>query len=114
MDLKENQKRFNEALNTIMPFEKYFWIIYYCFQYAVDGKQPYTVGHIINNTFNTVLAISLYPEHIKMCHEKISSDKTRADFKKFFAEEYHDLQKLQHINTTQAVFHGYNMAITMQ
>ena len=61
-----------------------------------------------------MLATGLYTEPSKMWHKKLSSDKTWAGFNNFFADEYHDLHKLQHINTTQAGFHGSNMAITMQ
>ena len=36
MDLKENQKRFDESLYTIMPIEKYFELIDDCIQYIDD------------------------------------------------------------------------------
>ena len=39
-DLKENQKIFDEALDTMMPIWKYFEMIDYCIQYADGGKQP--------------------------------------------------------------------------
>ena len=35
-------------------------------------------------------------------------------FQEVFAEEYHDLRKLQRINTTQSGFHGANMVIKIQ
>ena len=106
MDLKDNQKRFNEALNTIIPIEKYFEIFDDCIKYLDYGKQKYTVAQIINNVYNTVLAMLLYTEPINMCYKKLLSEKTLSDFKKFFAEYYHDLHKLQRINATQAVFMG--------
>ena len=37
-----------------------------------------------------------------------------ADFKNLFVEDYHNLCKMQRINSNQAVFHGANMEITMQ
>ena len=40
--------------------------------------------------------------------------KTWSSFKKLFAEEYHDLNKHEHMNANQAVFHGSGMGITMQ
>ena len=49
-----------------------------------------------------------------MWSKNLSSDKTWAGFKKFFADEYNDLRKLQHINSNQAGFYGSNMDITMQ
>ena len=39
-DLKDNHKRFDEALDTTMPIEKYSEIIDDCIQYADDIKQP--------------------------------------------------------------------------
>ena len=38
MDLKENHKRFDEALDNTIPIDKYFKQIDYCIQYADDGK----------------------------------------------------------------------------
>ena len=61
-----------------------------------------------------VLYMGLYMELIYIWHKKISSEKTWSGFKKLFAEEYHDLQELKCINTTQAGFHGTNMDIKMQ
>ena len=49
-----------------------------------------------------------------MWSKKFSSEKIWAEFNTFFTEEYHDIRKLQHISTTQASFHGANMAITIQ
>ena len=49
-----------------------------------------------------------------MWRKKLSSNKTWAGFNKLFAEEYHDLPKLQSISIIQAGFHGANMAIKMQ
>ena len=49
-----------------------------------------------------------------MWRNNLSSDKTWAGFKKFFADEYNDLRELQNINSTQAGFYGSNMDITIQ
>ena len=46
-DLKENQKRFDEALDTTMPIEKYFQQIDDCIYYSYNVKQPYTSNHTI-------------------------------------------------------------------
>ena len=64
-DLKENQKRFDETLDTTIPIDKYFEQIDDCIQYANYGNQPYTAAHIINNTYNTVLFKVLFQEPIK-------------------------------------------------
>ena len=48
-----------------------------------------------------------------MWRKKISYEKTWAGFKKVFAEDYHDILKLQCINATQPGFHGYNISIIM-
>ena len=84
-DLRENQKTFDEALNATMPVDKYFEIIDDFIQYADYDKNIYTSTHIINNTYNTVLATVMYIEHSKMWHKKLSSEKTWAEFRKFFA-----------------------------
>ena len=39
-DLKENQKIFDEALDTITLIDKYFERIYDCIQYSDGGNQP--------------------------------------------------------------------------
>ena len=49
-----------------------------------------------------------------MWRKNISSDKTWAEFNNFSAREYHNPHKLQHINATQASFHGANTTITMK
>ena len=61
-----------------------------------------------------VLDMCLYTEPSKMWRKNLSSEETLADFKNIFTEEYHYLSEFQHINTTQADFHGGNIAITMQ
>ena len=58
--------------------------------------------------------MGLYTEPKNMWHNKLSSEKTWDDFKKFFGEEYHDIRELQKINTIQARFHGDNTAITIK
>ena len=47
MDLKENHKRFDEALDNTIPIEKYYEIIDDWIQYADDVKQPHTAAQII-------------------------------------------------------------------
>ena len=49
-----------------------------------------------------------------MWRNNLSSDKTWAGFKKFFADDYNDLRELQRINSTQAGCYGSNMDITMK
>ena len=61
-----------------------------------------------------VLYKGMYIEPSNIWLKKLLSDKTWADFKNFFAEEYCDIRKLQRINATQAGFHGANMTITIQ
>ena len=114
LDLKKNQKIFDEALDTTIPIEKYFWWIDDCIKYTHDGKHPYTAAQIINNAYNTILATNLYTEPKKMRHKNLSSDNTWDGFKNLFAEEYHDLRKQQRINGNQKGFHGGKMAITIQ
>ena len=58
--------------------------------------------------------MAIYTEPSKMWHKKLSSYKTWYEFNYLFMEEYHDIRKLQHINSNQACFRGFNMAITMQ
>ena len=65
-DRKENQKIFDEALDTNMPIDKYIEKNDDCIQYADGGKHPYTVSHIINNAYNMVLSTGFYTEPIKM------------------------------------------------
>ena len=59
-DLNNNQKKFDEALETAMPIGKYFEQIDDCIQYSDDGKQPYTAAQIIKNDYTTVLNMGLY------------------------------------------------------
>ena len=113
-DLKENHKRFDDALDTIMINNKYFEQIYEFILYVYGRKQQYKSAQIINNAYYMVLSTGLYAEPNKMWIKKPSSEKTWAEFKKFFTKEYRDLRKIQCINATQAGFHGVNMAITMQ
>ena len=112
-DIKENQKRFNEVLDTTMPIDKVFERIYDWIQYADDGKHQYTPSQIINNYYNVVLSMGLYTEPINTWRKNLSSVKTWSDFKKFFMDEYHNLSKLKLINATQKGFHLANMAITV-
>ena len=49
-----------------------------------------------------------------MWRKKLSYEKMWADFKKFFAEDYHGLHKMQLLNANRAGFHGDNMTITVQ
>ena len=49
-----------------------------------------------------------------MWRKKLSYEKTWADFKKLFAEEYHDLFELECINVTQSGFRGLDIAIIIQ
>ena len=114
MDLKENHKRFDEALDNTIPIEKYYEIIDDWIQYADDVKQPHTAAQIIKNFHITVLATGLYTEPSKICNKNISSEKTWDVFKKFLAEEYHYICELQHINSTQLGFNGVDMTITIQ
>ena len=58
--------------------------------------------------------MDLYMNQTKMWRKNPASDKTWANFRKFFAEEYHDLHEIQRINETLAGFHGTNMAIAIQ
>ena len=57
-NLKENRKRLNETLDTNIPNVKYFEIIYECIQYLYSVKKPYTLSHIIKNSYNMVLDMS--------------------------------------------------------
>ena len=70
-NLKENQKRFYEALDNTIPVDKYFEIIDDCIWYADDDKQPYTADHIIKNLSDKVLSMGMYTEIIKMRHKKL-------------------------------------------
>ena len=65
-DLKEHQKKFDEALDTTISIYGYFEKILNCMQYANDIKQPFKAAQIINNTCNVVLATGLYTEQNKM------------------------------------------------
>ena len=46
--------------------------------------------------------------------KNIFSEKTRADFKKFFTKEYHDICEMQCMNTNQAGFHDAKMEVKIQ
>ena len=47
--LKDNHKRFDKALDTTTPIDKYFEIIDNLIQYEDGINQPYKAAQIINN-----------------------------------------------------------------
>ena len=91
-DLMKNQKRFYETLDTTTPIDKYFKRIYDWIQHKDNCKQTYTAYQIMNKDYTTVLSAGLYTEPGNMWRKKTSSDKTWAELKKIFAEEYHNLR----------------------
>ena len=90
-NLKKLHKRFYEALDATTPIDKYFERIYDFIQHEDHCNQTYTSSHIMNNDYNKVLATCLYIDPRKMWRKKTSSEKTWAELKKLFAEEYHNL-----------------------
>ena len=58
--LKENQNRFDVALDTNMPIDKYVGWIDDCIRYDDYHNHSYTESHILNNTYSTVLAMGVY------------------------------------------------------
>ena len=63
-----------------------------CIQYADNGEVPFTP--------HAVSTCGHYNDACKIWHKKPAVTKTWALFKPYFAEEFHDLQEQQRVNTS--------------
>lgn len=98
----------NEPIDATQTIDVFFKHIDDCMQYAGDGQVPYTIEQTLQTVYHAVSTSGYYTDACKIWRKKTAADKTWANFKTFFAEEYHDLKEQQKVNTTQTNFHGAN------
>ena len=85
-NLKDNWKRFNEALYTTVLINKHFERVDDCIQYYNDGKNTYLAAQIIKNYYNMVLSTVIYNETRKMWRKK-SVAKKHGQTSKFYFQK---------------------------
>jgi hypothetical protein len=110
-DLELNNKQMNEPIDSTQTIDVFFKRIDDCTQYATDGRVPYTPAQILQTGYYAVSTSGHYNEACKIWRRKANADKTWTTFKTYFAEEYHDLNEQQKVNTTQTNFHGANSVL---
>jgi len=59
-DLRENEIRMKEPIDTGLPIEKYFERVDCCVQFADNGKAPYTTDQIKQTEEHTILTTGTY------------------------------------------------------
>jgi len=110
-DLEANKSRMNEPIDTTQTIDVFFKRIDDCIQYADDGEVPFTPMQILQTTYNAMSTSGHYNDACKIWRKKPAADKTWTRFKRYFAEEYHDLQEQQRVNASQSNFHGANSVL---
>ena len=98
-DLKYNNQRINEPIDSSLTINKHFEKIDDCIQFADDGKTPYTATQFIYKAHHMILASIMYLDACKEWWKNTATNQTWIGTKKFFADEYHDLNLTQKRST---------------
>ena len=108
-DMKENKQKMEEPIDTSEPIDKYFKRIDDCAQFATDANTAFTTEQILQTAYYAITTTGLYTDACKEWRRKPEDQKTWENFKRFFAEEYHDLKEQQRTTSMQAGYHQANM-----
>eukprot|EP00957_Ditylum_brightwellii_P157426 11981296-Ditylum_brightwellii.AAC.1 len=95
------------------PIDIYITKIDDSVHYAADGKTPYTAQQIVAAAENAVRKTSIYKEPLQVWREKPMADKTWANFKTFFADEYHLLREDEDDTQQGSGYHQANAMIVV-
>ena len=64
-DLKNNDKRLNQPVDSSQPIDVLFQRVNDAVQYANDGNNPYTANQVLQTAFHAVNSTGLYREACK-------------------------------------------------
>jgi hypothetical protein len=106
--IEDCKRRINEPIDSTQPINAFFQRVDECIQYAVDGRVAFLAEQILQTTYHAVSTSGYYADACKEGRKKAAVDKTWANFKTFFAAEYHDMKEQQKVNQSQNNFHGAN------
>ena len=106
-----NDKTFNTEVDTTQPIDVYFRRIEDYVTYSADGGVAISPAQTLNTAYHNISKTGQYNEACKEWHKQAANLKTWANFKQFFAAEYHDLKEQQKIYANQANFHSANATI---
>ena len=101
--LEANDKKLREQLDPAQPLEVFFTRIEECQEFASAGNTPYTPAQVLNVAYQVLFASGVYADGCKEWRKKALADKTWANLKTHFSNEYQDLKENQ-VTTTSAAF----------
>ena len=110
-DLEANKSRMNEPINITQTIDVFFKRIDDCTQYADDGEVHITPLQILQTAYHAVSTCGHYNNACKIWRKKPAAAKTWTLFRHYFAEEFHNLQEQQGVNTAQSNFHRANSVL---
>ena len=98
-DLEAINGKMNEPIELSLPIDKYFKRIDDWFQFYNDGNTPYMAEQVIQKAHHTILASGIYVDTCKEWKKNTTNEQICIGFKKFFADEYHDLKITHKLST---------------
>ena len=100
--LEANDKAMRAPLDPIQPLEVFFTRLEECQEFASAGNSPYTAQQVLNIAYQTLFTSGVYGDGCKDWRRKEAAEKTWANFKAHFANEYLDLKENQPSTTSSA------------
>ena len=100
--LEANDRAMREPLDPVQPLEVFLTRIEECQEFASAGNTPYTPEQVLNIAYQTLFSSGIYTDGCKDWRKKDPADKTWANFKLHFANEYQDLKENQVTTTSSA------------
>ena len=111
-DLMSNKRKMDEPFDSAVPIDVYFKHIGECVQFATDAETAYTPELILQTAYYAISSSNLYIDACKEWRRKPQEEKTRANFKTYFATgEYQELKEQE---KTTAMGQGYHSANLVQ
>ena len=114
VDLKANNPKMIEPIDSRLPANKHFNQVEDCIQYVDDRKTLYTAKKLLQKSYNTVLESDPCVNSCKEWRKKNTVNQIWINFKKFFVKEYHDLKLTQKISAVQTGYHSVNNVVIME
>jgi len=71
----------------------------------------YTADQILQTAYHAISTSGIYTNACKEWCKIAIINKTRANFKQFFAAKYHDIKEQQKVNSSHSNFHSTNAAV---